>query len=310
MESLEDFVPKEDGWARVSFLVEIAGNLPPSIFEINTVAEEYRKNNPKKKIIENREYVIGNILRGITPDYKFVNPDSTCFSFDCRLDEIVRLEDGCIIYDTKFRQISQVGKYKYVIEGVIYKPEPPQIHIRLYRCNDKSELFEIVCNLSLLPAPMMQWFNPREDAVRKLRSYGMSDSNIYALHALVMEIKKEKRKSEMLVHLGTTTPVFNAKKVYLDAIHKQKYYVMVDLEVEEMTKDKKPKRKTVIRKVKSYRTLKNISFGDENFTWAAESAIIKLIWKEDYMEQPADSRPIIDHIRYLKYQESIPTIRW
>ena len=307
MGSIGDFVPKEDGWVSVTFFVEIAGNLPPSISEINAVADEYRKNN-KKKVIENREYVIGNILRGLTPDYKFVNPDSTSFSFDCRLDEIFHMGNGNIIYDTKFRQISQVGKYKYVLEGVLFCPEPPQINIRLHRCNDKSELFDITCNLSLLCAPMLQWFNPREEAVRKLRSYGMSDSNIYAMHCIIMELKKEKHKSEMLAHLGTTRPVFDVKKTYLDAIHKGRYYTTVDLQVEEVT-SKKSKR-IVIRKIKSPRTLKHITFADENYSWAAESAIVKLIWKEDYMEPPGDTRPIIEHIRYLKYQESIPTIRW
>lgn len=307
METIGDFVPLEDGWVRVTFFTEIEGNLPPSISEINAVADEYRKHNPKK-VIENREYVAGNILRGVTPDYKFVNPDMTSFSFDCRLDEIFHLGNGDIIYDTKFRQISRIGKYKYVVEGVLFRPSPPQINIRLHRCHKKSELFDITCNLTVFTSPMLQWFNPREEAVLKLRSHGMSDSNIYAMHCLIMELKKEKRKSEMLAHLGTTTPVFDVKKPYLDAIHKGRYYVMVDLQVEEVA-SKKSKRIT-IRKVKSPRTLKHIEFSDENFTWSAESAVVKLIWKEDYMDQPDETRPIIEHIRYLKYQESIPTVRW
>lgn len=333
--NVEDHISPDDDWINVVFIVEVDGHLPPSVNDIDMTSNEYRKlgkatsvgSHKKLNTISNKNYIkrrdqiIDNTFSSIQIDYNFTDPDSTTFSFDCMANEITYIngEFPATIYNLCNRRYREDGISYFIIKKVIYYPKgkeygaPPSLYIEMYKYNKYEQNYSIELNTGFYHAPIIQYFNPREEAVAMLRGFGMTDNNIHALDGLITICRLEKIKK-------VEDPTI--KMYFLKFLHDQKYYVEKDIKVS-VVEYKKNRRggknrprthkkieKTIIRKIKSARTLKFIDVSHEDPNMPAYGSIAKLVWCEDYIDPPNLKSTTIEKMKYLKYYESIPVIRW
>jgi len=303
----------KEKWLNATFFVNRFYNNPcPNVFEIEEMYSDLlgvMKNgsgkNKKTSAKQIKDSLLSNIYSSSGVIYNIPNSSVMTINFIYKEDELFidYDDDGrqLIVYGFKNRWIQTDGYYSYALSMVVHCPEGnaqypfPFISFFMNRTplldqkHSPGNVEEASYVLKLVPeqpAPLFVPFNPRKEAIYKLRKWGFTDELIHYFDSIVYLVKKRHAQSDKL------TPgeiMFNNYSTEL--LMKHKYHIPGN-----------PNKKRTLRTISTLIELCPTINSPNN-------TINILYWKDDFFKPISNPTPR-DRMEYKKYMENQLIVRW